>query len=72
VAERVTAGDRIRLTLRRSLIGRPEDQRKIVRALGLRRVGATRVHVGTLALAGALRRVGHLLSIEEVDHGRDR
>lgn len=72
MVERVTGGGEIRLTLRRSLIGRPEVQRRIVRALGLRRVGATRVHVWTSGLEGALRRVGHLLSIEEVKHGRDR
>jgi large subunit ribosomal protein L30 len=68
----MTAWGQMRVTLRRSLIGRPEGQRRIVRALGLRRVGATRVHVWTSGLEGALRRVGHLLSVEEVKHGRDR
>jgi len=64
--------DLVKLTLRRSLIGRPEDQRKIVWALGLRRIGATRVHVLTPSVAGALRKVGHLVSIEEVQHGQPR
>jgi len=72
VAERVTPGGQMRVTLRRSLIGRPEVQRRIVRALGLRRVGATRVHARTPAVEGALRKVGHLVSVEEVRHGRDR
>jgi len=63
---------RIRLTLRRSLIGRPEEQRRIVRALGLRRVGASRVHVRTPGVLGAARQVAHLLSIEEVGHGQAR
>ncbi len=72
MAERVTAGGQMRLTLRRSLIGRPEVQRKIVRALGLRRVGATRVHARTPSVEGAIRKVRHLVSVEEVRHGRDR
>ena len=57
---------RIRLTLRRSLIGRPEGQRRIVRSLGLRRVGSSRVHARTPAVLGALRHIAHLVSVEEV------
>ena len=62
----------MRVTLRRSLIGRTESQRRIVRALGLRRVGQERVHARTPSLDGALRKIGHLVSVEEVAHGRDR
>lgn len=61
-----TQAGRVRLTLRRSLIGRPEAQRRIVRSLGLHRVGAHRVHVRTPGVLGALRRVAHLVSVEEV------
>ena len=60
---------RVRLTLRRSLIGRPEGQRRIVRSLGLRRVGASRVHPRTPGVLGALRHVAHLVSVEEVAGG---
>lgn len=73
MADRVSAAPRrVRVTLRRSLIGRPAEQRKIAWALGLRRVGAARVHVLTASLAGALRRVGHLVSMEEVGNGQTR
>jgi large subunit ribosomal protein L30 len=72
VADRVTSGRGVRVTLRRSLIGRPQDQRRIVYALGLRRVGAARVHTLTPALEGALRKIGHLVMVREVTHGRDR
>ncbi len=72
MADHVTPRSQVRLTLRRSLIGRPEGQRRIARALGLRRMGASRVHTLTPAVAGALQRVGHLVTIEEVTHGRDR
>ena len=60
----------VRVTLRRSLIGRPEDQRRTAHALGLRRVGASRLHAQTSSLAGAVRKIQHLVSVEEVEHGR--
>ena len=66
------AAARVRVTLRRSLIGHAESQRRIVRALGLRRVGHSRVHARTPSLEGALRKIGHLVSVEEVVHGSDR
>lgn len=72
MADGVTPGRKVRVTLRRSLIGRPETQRRIVRAFGLRRVGAVRVHTLTHAVERALRRVGHLVVIDEVTDGRDR
>lgn len=62
----------LRVTLRRSLIGRPEGQRRIARALGLRRVGASRVHARTPGVLGALRHLAHLVAIEEVGHGQAR
>ena len=64
--------DRVKVTLRRSLIGRPAEQRRIVWSLGLRRIGAGRVHPLTPSLRGALRRVEHLVSIEEVKHDQSR
>ena len=71
MADGVAAGQ-VRVTLRRSLIGRAESQRRIVRALGLRRDGQGRVHARTPSLEGALRKIGHLVSVDEVDRGRDR
>ena len=68
MADRVAT--KIRVTLRRSLIGRPDDQRRTAHALGLRRIGASRVHAHTPQLAGAVRKIQHLVSVEEVDHGR--
>lgn len=72
MADRVTPERRICLTLRRSLIGRPERQRRIVRAFGLRRVGAARVHTLTPAVEGALRKIAHLVQVREVTDGQDR
>jgi large subunit ribosomal protein L30 len=72
VADGLTPPFRVRLTLRRSLIGRPEGQRRVVRALGLRRMGAVREHPRTAAVLGAIRKVAHLVRVDEVSHGRDR
>lgn len=74
MAGRVKSAERrqVKLTLRRSLIGRPVGQRRTVWALGLRGVGTTRVHPLTPSVAGAVRKVGHLVSIEEVTHGKTR
>ncbi|HLW48595.1 MAG TPA: 50S ribosomal protein L30 [bacterium] len=61
---------RVRVTLRKSLIGRPADQRRTAHALGLRRIGASRIHAQTSSLTGAVRKIQHLVSVEEVEHGR--
>ena len=62
---------RVRVTLRKSLIGCPPDQRRTAHALGLRRIGASRVHAQTSSFAGAVRKIQHLVTIEEVEqHGR--
>jgi large subunit ribosomal protein L30 len=60
----------VRVTLRRSLIGCPQDQRRTAHALGLRRIGASRVHAQNASVAGAVRKIQHLVSVEEVEHGR--
>ena len=71
MAERVKAEQtRVRVTLRRSLIGSPRETRRVAYALGLRRIGASRVHAQTPSLGGAVRKLQHLVTVEEVEHGR--
>ena len=53
------------VTLVRSPIGYTKDQKKTVLALGLRRMHQTIEHKDTPALRGMLRKVGHLIQIEE-------
>jgi len=72
VAERAAVTQQVRVTLRRSLIGHTQSQRRTVWALGLRRIGAARVHALTPSLRGALQKVQHLVSVEEVAHGGHR
>jgi len=55
-----------KITLVRSLIGKPEQQRATIRALGLRRRHQTVIKEDTPQLRGMLDRVRHLVKIEEV------
>ena len=57
---------KLRLTQTRSAIGQSPRHRGTLRALGLGRIGKTRDHDATPVLAGMLRKVRHLVKIEEV------
>jgi large subunit ribosomal protein L30 len=57
---------KLKITLTRSLIGRPEDQRVTVKTLGLGKVNSTVMQDDTPAIRGMVRKVEHLVSVEEV------
>lgn len=54
---------RIKVTQVRSLIGRPGDQRRTVRALGLRRIGHSALHEDTPSVRGMVFKVRHLVEV---------
>lgn len=56
----------LRVTLAKSLIDQQQPLKRTARALGLRRVGATRVHDDTSVIRGMIFRVKHLLRVEEL------
>jgi large subunit ribosomal protein L30 len=56
---------KLRITQVRSQIGETQKHRGTLRALGLGRIGRTVEHTETPALAGMLRKVRHLVRIEE-------
>lgn len=56
----------LKVTLKRSLISRPDTQRKTVRSLGLRKVNSTAVLPDTPAIRGQIFKVKHLVAVEEV------
>ena len=58
-------GKIVHVTLIKSPIGFTKDQKATVRALGLHRMHQTVQHNDTPALRGMLRKVIHLLKIEE-------
>ena len=56
---------KVRVTQVRSQIGQSERHRGTLRALGLGRIGKSREHDENPVLAGMLRKVRHLVKVEE-------
>ncbi|MEM7096356.1 MAG: 50S ribosomal protein L30 [Actinomycetota bacterium] len=57
----------LRVTQTRSAIGTKPKQRGTLRALGLRRMGATNDLPDRPEIRGMLAKVPHLVSVEEID-----
>lgn len=57
----------LKITLVRSVIGRPQKQREMVKALGLGRVNSTVVLPDNAATRGALTKLNHLVAVEVAD-----
>ena len=57
---------KLKITQVRSLIGRPQKQRRIIEALGLRKNQSAVVHNDTPAIRGMVFKVRHLVNVEEV------
>ncbi|MBR1760769.1 MAG: 50S ribosomal protein L30 [Schwartzia sp.] len=58
---------KLKVTLTRSVIGRPETQRKTVTSLGLGKMHSSSVLPDNEAIRGQLHKVRHLVTVEEVD-----
>ena len=57
---------KVKVTLKRSLIGRPETQRRTVRALGLRKINSVVELPDNPAIRGQLHKVEHRIKVEEI------
>ncbi|MBA9087355.1 large subunit ribosomal protein L30 [Fontibacillus solani] len=57
---------KLQITLVRSLIGRPENQRTTVKTLGLRKINQTVVHNDNPAIRGMVNHVSHLVKVQEI------
>ncbi len=57
---------RIKITLIKSVIDRPETAKRTVAALGLKKLNASVEVEATPQILGMVRRAGHLLKVEEV------
>ena len=56
---------KLKVTQVKSSIGTPEDQKRTVRALGLKRIGHSVDHDDTPAVRGMLFKVKHLVEVDE-------
>lgn len=58
----------LKVTQVRSSIGKHKKAKRTLEALGLGRIGKSRIHKDTPALRGMLRVVKGLVQVEEVEH----
>ena len=57
---------KLKITLVRSCIGRPKDQRATVEALGLKKLNSEVVQEDSPEIKGMINKVSHLVKVEEV------
>lgn len=55
----------LKITWTKSVIGRPQNQRRIIKSLGLRRLHHTVVHQDSPTIRGMVNKVSHLVKVEE-------
>jgi len=58
---------RLKITQTKSVIGSKEGHKRTVRALGLRRIRDEKVQEDTPQVRGMIRKVRHLVKVEEVE-----
>ncbi len=63
---------RLRITLKRSVIGHPVDQKETARILGLTRINRAVLRPDNPAVRGMANKLSHLVSIEEIDEENDQ
>lgn len=56
----------VRITLVRSTIGQPQDQKNAVQSLGLRKVNHSVIRNNDPSILGICSKVSHLVTVEEV------
>ncbi|MCP4427961.1 MAG: 50S ribosomal protein L30 [Chloroflexi bacterium] len=57
---------KLRITYKKSSIGYHESQKGTIKALGFRKLGQTVDHEDTAVIRGMIKKVSHLVSVEEV------
>ena len=60
---------KLRVTLKKGMVGRPADQRGTVKALGLKRIGQTVDKDDRPEIRGMIFKVKHLVEVEELSPG---
>jgi large subunit ribosomal protein L30 len=56
----------VKITYIRSTIDRPERQKRIIKALGLRKLHQSVVHNQNPQIDGMIRKVNHLITVEQI------
>ncbi|NLJ79904.1 MAG: 50S ribosomal protein L30 [Firmicutes bacterium] len=58
---------KLKITYKKSAISYKQDQKDTIAALGLRKLGTAVIHNDTPAIRGMVKKVEHLVEVEEVD-----
>lgn len=58
--------DKLRVQWKKSAIGHKEDQKRTIRALGLKRLGHSVEHSDNRAIRGMIMKVRHLVEVTEL------
>ena len=58
---------KLKITLVKSYIGRPEKHRKVLRGMGLQKLNRTVLLKDTPEIRGMINKVSHLLSVVEIE-----
>ena len=58
---------KVRVTQKRSCIGRQEGHRRTIRALGIKRHQQSVVHELTPAIEGMIKKISYMVEVEEVE-----
>lgn len=64
--EKTKAKAQIKVVQTGSFIGRPDDQRRTLVGLGLKKIGNTKILEDTPSVRGMVKKVRHLISVETV------
>ena len=56
----------LKITLKKSTIGSIPKHRKIIQALGLRKLNSTKIQKDNPAIRGMVSKVSHLVKVEEI------
>ena len=65
--KKVTETAKIKVTLVKSTIAVIPQHKKIVEALGLKKLNSFKIHNETPALTGMISKVGYLLKVEKIE-----
>ena len=56
---------KLKVALMKSMIGRPEKHRRVLRSLGLKKPNMTVIVNDTATIKGMIQKVSHMLEVEE-------
>ena len=62
---------KLKITLIRSVVGRPEKQRKVTRGLGLKKMHQSVIRNDRPEIQGMIAKISHLLKVEKIESGKE-